>query len=148
MITPDQGPDPVIDNETPWVAEHIAEYVATDGAKPQFRYGAPLLLITVRGRKSGGWHRTCLIYGEDEGRYLVVASMGGAPRHPGWYLNLVAHPEAYLQIGPDRFWATARTASAEEKKRLWPKMVALYPEYADYQAKTERDIPVVILERR
>ncbi|HEY0260618.1 MAG TPA: nitroreductase family deazaflavin-dependent oxidoreductase [Lacisediminihabitans sp.] len=142
------GTDPLnpIDNDTAWVATQIAEYVATDGASPQFRPGVPLLLLTVKGRQSGAWRRTALIYGEDEGRFVVVASRGGAPRHPVWYLNLRENSEVYVQVGARRFRATARTASQEEKPDLWAKLVAIYPEYADYQTKTDREIPVVILD--
>ncbi|MET4781415.1 nitroreductase family deazaflavin-dependent oxidoreductase [Glaciihabitans sp. UYNi722] len=142
------GTDPLnpIDNETPWVARQIAEYVATDGEKPTFRGGAPLLLLTTKGRKSGVWRRTCLIYAEDAGRVLLVASLGGAPKHPVWYLNLQANPEVYLQVGARRFRAIARTATADEKPPLWDRVVGVYSDYADYQLKTDRQIPVVILD--
>jgi len=139
------SPENPIDSRTPWVAKQLAEYLATDGREPGFRYGAPLLLLTYRGRRSGQWRRTVLIYGRAEGDYLIVASKGGAPSHPEWYLGLQAHPEAWLQVGADRFPVTARTASPEEKARLWDGMVKIYPDYADYQEKTERDIPLVIL---
>jgi deazaflavin-dependent oxidoreductase (nitroreductase family) len=135
-----------IDNAAPWVAKQISEYLATDGEKPVFRYGAPLLLLTTKGRKSGEWKRTALIGAEDDGRYVIVASLGGAPRHPVWYLNLQQNPEVRLQVKGRSFMAKARTATAEEKPALWAKMVELYPDYADYQVKTDRDIPVVILE--
>jgi deazaflavin-dependent oxidoreductase (nitroreductase family) len=78
---------------------------------------------------------------------ILVASLGGAPKHPIWYLNLQANPRVWIQQGGEAFWAVAHTASAEEKPRLWDKMVGLFPDYADYQLKTERDIPVVILKR-
>ncbi len=139
-------PENPIDSETPWVAEQISEYLATDGVEPSFRYGSPLLLLTVKGRKSGLWKRTALIYGEDAGRFLIVASKGGAPKHPAWYLNLEANPEVHLQVKERKFAAIARTANAAEKPALWQKMVGVYPDYADYQLKTERDIPVVILD--
>jgi deazaflavin-dependent oxidoreductase (nitroreductase family) len=139
-------PDNPIDSPTPWVAKQIAAYLATDGREPDFRGGTPLLLLTVQGRKSGLWKRTALICGEDNGSYLVVASMGGAPKHPVWYLNLQANPEVRLQVKDKTFAATARTATAEEKPALWEKMVAIYPDYADYQLKTDREIPIVILD--
>ena len=135
-----------IDNATPWVAKQISEYLATDGAEPKFRHGSPLLLLTVKGRKSGLWKRTALIYGEDAGRFLIVASLGGAPKHPVWYLNLVSNPEVHLRVKDRELTAMARTATAEEKPELWKKMVEIYPDYADYQLKTDRDIPVVILD--
>ena len=140
-------PDNPIDNATPWVAEQIRQYLATDGQKPEFRYDSPLLLLTTRGRKSQEWRRTCLIYGEDDGRYLIVASLGGAPQHPAWYLNLEANPEVHLRVGAEQITGRARTASAEEKPPLWDKMVAVYPDYAEYQEKTDREIPVVIIDR-
>jgi deazaflavin-dependent oxidoreductase (nitroreductase family) len=105
------------------------------------------LLLTVRGRKSGKLRRTALIYGQDGDRYIVVASKGGAPEHPEWYLNLVANPEVQLQVGADKFTAKARTATAEEKPALWRLMTSVWPDYDSYQKKTEREIPVVILER-
>jgi deazaflavin-dependent oxidoreductase (nitroreductase family) len=135
-----------IDSTMPWVASQIREYLATDGEKPVFRYGAPLLLLTTKGRKSGEWRRTALIGAEDRGRYVIVASLGGSPRHPVWYLNLQANPEVRLQVKGRSFLAIARTATAEEKPELWAKMVGLYPDYADYQVKTDREIPVVILD--
>ena len=141
------APAPIIDNSTPWVARQIEQYVATDGVKPTFRYNAPLLLLTTRGRKTGEWRRTCLIYGADNDRLLIVASLGGAPTHPVWYLNLRDNPRVWVQVGGETFWAVARDATPEEKPDLWEKMVGIYPDYADYQTKTEREIPVVILER-
>ena len=141
-----QAPIGVIDSTEPWVKNQIDEYVATDGAKPVFRGGAPLVLLTYQGRKTGQWRRTCLIGAEYEGSYLLVASKGGAADHPLWYPNLVENPTAWLQVGPDYFAVTARTATPAEKPERWDYMVSLYPEYADYQTKTDRDIPIVILD--
>lgn len=141
------APTNIIDNATPWVAEQITEYLATDGAKPTFRYDAPLLLLTSQGRKSGEWRRTCLIYGPHGDDFLVVASLGGAPRHPVWYLNLTEAARVWLQVGAEKFWAIARDATPEEKPALWARMVGIFPDYADYQEKTDRQIPVVVLER-
>ena len=140
-------PAPIVDNSEPWVANQIDQCLATDGAKPHFRGDAPLLLLTTLGRSSQQWRRTCLIYGPDEGRLLVVASLGGAPKHPAWYLNLTAHNRVWVQVGAESFWAVAREATSDEKPALWEKMVGIYPDYADYQTKTDRQIPVVILER-
>ncbi|MDP9382277.1 MAG: nitroreductase family deazaflavin-dependent oxidoreductase, partial [Chloroflexota bacterium] len=109
--------------------------------------GVPTLLLTTRGRRSGKPRRTALIYGLDGDRYLVVASKGGAQQHPLWYLNLLEHPEVEIQVGGDRFRASARTATAEEKPRLWERMTQIWPAYDEYQTKTDRDIPVIILER-
>jgi deazaflavin-dependent oxidoreductase (nitroreductase family) len=140
------GPEKIVDNKTPWVAKQIAKYIETDGAEPVFRYGAPLVLVTTQGVVSGEWRRTCLIGVEHNGDYLLVASHGGAPRHPRWYLNMKANPKVWLQVGGEEFWATARDATPEEKPELWDTMVSVYKDYADYQKKTDREIPVVVLE--
>ena len=138
----------ITDSPTGWVAEHVDRYVETDGREGHEWRGVPTLLLTTRGRKSGKLRRTALIYGEDgEGRYLLVASRGGAPEHPSWYLNLAAHPEVEVQVGADKFAARARTADAREKPRLWQLMTSIWPDYDGYQKKTSRDIPVVIVER-
>jgi len=142
-----EQPTDVIDSTTPWVKKQIDEYVATDGARPEFPGGSPLVLLTYKGRKTGQWRRTCLIGAEFEGEYLLVASKGGADEHPEWYPNLVANPEAWLQVGADYFPVVASTATAEQKPSRWSFMVGLYPPYEDYQQKTSRDIPVVILTR-
>ncbi|MCZ7420666.1 MULTISPECIES: nitroreductase family deazaflavin-dependent oxidoreductase [unclassified Micromonospora] len=138
----------VLDSPTNWVAEHINRYVETDGAEGhEWRPGVFTLLLTTRGRRSGALRRTALIYGRSGDAYAVVASQGGAPQHPAWYLNLLAEPRVEVQVGADRFTARARPATPEEKARLWPVMTAVWPAYDDYQAKTDRDIPVVLLER-
>jgi deazaflavin-dependent oxidoreductase (nitroreductase family) len=136
----------VHDSPAGWVADHIQRYVETDGADGQFWRGVPTLLLTTTGRKSGKLRRTALIYGEHDGSYLVVASQGGADQHPAWYLNLTDHPEVQLQVGADKLTATARTASDAERSQLWPKMVEIWPDYDNYQAKTDRQIPIVILD--
>lgn len=135
------------DSPTGWVAKHIRQYVRTDGRKGHEWNGATTLLLTTRGRKTGKLRRTALIYGRDGGDYVVVASRGGHDDPPSWYLNLAENPEVRVQVGADTFTARARTASPEEKARLWTVMLEQWPAYDDYQAKTERDIPVVILER-
>ncbi len=148
-MTAEKGssPDNPIDNSASWVAEHIRAFDEHSGSDwPEMR-GAPLLLLTTKGAKSGLWRRTVLIYGESDGQYLLVASKGGHPKPPGWYINLAAHPEVRLQVRDQKFDAIARTASAQEKSKLWDTMVAIWPDYANYQEKTERDIPVVILDR-
>jgi deazaflavin-dependent oxidoreductase (nitroreductase family) len=128
-----------------WVNRHIEQYVATDGAEGQLWRGYPTLLLTVRGRRSGLLRRTALIYVEHGEDFVVVASQGGADVHPNWYLNLVADPAVHVQVGARTFDAVARTASAKEKAELWPLAVRVYPPYEGYQAKTERDIPLVVL---
>lgn len=140
--------DEIHDSPTGWVAKHIKQYVESDGAKGHRFHGAPTLLLTTTGRKSGLLRRTALIYGRDGDDYVIVASLGGSPKHPLWYLNLVDDPKVGVQVEADRFDAVARTATAEEKARLWPRMVEVWPAYADYQKKTSREIPVVILSRQ
>jgi deazaflavin-dependent oxidoreductase (nitroreductase family) len=142
-----QREEEILDSPTGWVAKHIRRYVETDGLQGQMYNGRPALLLTTRGRRSGKLRRTALFYGQDGDRYLLVASNGGAPKHPAWYHNLVDHPEVEIQVGPETFTARARTATAEEKPALWQRMVALFPLYATYQAKAGREIPVVIVER-
>jgi deazaflavin-dependent oxidoreductase (nitroreductase family) len=140
------GDEEILDSPTGWVARHIRDYVETDGKRGHNWHGVRTLLLTTRGRKSGKLRRTALIYGSDGDRYVVVASKGGARDHPSWYLNLAEDPEVELQVGADKFAARARTATAEEKPPLWRLMASIWPDYDKYQAKTERDIPVVILE--
>jgi deazaflavin-dependent oxidoreductase (nitroreductase family) len=108
---------------------------------------APILLLTTTGRTSGRARTVPLLYLKDGERFAIVASFAGAPKHPAWYLNLEANPKVELQVGRERFAGIARRASAEEKARLWPSLVAIYPSYADYQRRTTRDIPVVIVSR-
>lgn len=138
----------VYDSPTEWVARHIQQYVESDGQEGHIWNGVPTLLLTTQGRKSGKWRRTALIYGRDGEDYIVVASRGGHPQHPNWYLNLQENPQVRVQVGADKFTARARTATPEEKERLWPKMVEIWPDYESYQRRTEREIPVVILERQ
>ncbi|HEY6627876.1 MAG TPA: nitroreductase family deazaflavin-dependent oxidoreductase [Acidimicrobiia bacterium] len=138
----------VFDSPSGWVSKHIDEYVETDGQKGyEWRNGAPTLLLTTRGRKTGKLRRTALIFGVDGDRYVLVASVGGAAKNPAWYLNLVANPDVELQVKAEKVKGRARTASAEEKPRLWQLMAAIWPDYDSYQTKTEREIPVVIVER-
>jgi deazaflavin-dependent oxidoreductase (nitroreductase family) len=138
----------VLDSATGWVAEHTRKYVETDGAEGHEWRGVKTLVLTTKGRRSGKLRRNALIYGQDGDRYLVVASKGGAPTHPLWFRNLEADPNVHVQVGAEKFSARARIPSPEEKARLWPIMSAVWPAYDDYQAKTERAIPVVILEPR
>jgi len=136
----------VFDSPTGWVKSHIQDYVATNGEKGQNWRGYPTLLLTTRGRKTGKLRRTALIYGQDGPNYILVASQGGAPKHPQWYLNLSANPKVELQVGADKITGRAHTASPKEKPRLWQLMTKVYPPYVGYQEKTERKIPVVIVE--
>ena len=139
-------PDEIFDSPTGWVATHIRAYVESDGRKGHRWRGLPTLLLTTRGRKSGKLRRTALIYGKDGDNYIVVGSRGGNAKHPAWYLNLVENPQVEVQVGAEKFSAKAHTASDDEKARLWPLMVSIFPTYEDYQNKTERAIPLVVLE--
>jgi deazaflavin-dependent oxidoreductase (nitroreductase family) len=125
----------------------MRRYIATGGEEGHIWQGVPTLLLTTKGHRSGEPRTTPLIYGRDGDRYLVVASRGGAPTHPSWYENLVAEPLVEIQVMADRFPAKARTATAAEKPALWKKMTAIWPAYDEYQTKTEREIPVVIIEK-
>lgn len=126
---------------------HVRTYRQTNGEQGYIWNGAPILLLTTTGRRSGGERTTPLIFVQDGDNVAIVASNGGAPEHPAWYLNLDAEPRVQVQIKGDVFDAVARTAQGEERERLWPKAVKTWPQYADYQALTAREIPVVVLER-
>ena len=130
-----------------WVQDHIDRYRASEGTDGHIWNGMPTLLLTTTGRQSGEQITTPLVYGVSGESYLLVASRGGSEIHPHWYLNLRANPVVELQVAADRFTATARTATPEEKAALWPVMTAILPRYDEYQQSTERDIPLVILER-
>jgi deazaflavin-dependent oxidoreductase (nitroreductase family) len=125
--------------------EHVRRYQETDGEVGYIWNGVPTLLLTATGRKSGVPKTNAMIFGRDGEDYLVVASMGGAPAHPNWYRNLVATPEAEVQVRGEHINVSARTASDEEKPRLWKIMAELWPNYDVYQSRTERVIPVVVL---
>jgi len=128
--------------------EHVDRYVATNGEEGHnWVRGAPVLILTTTGRRSGETRSTPLIYGRSGADYLVVGSKGGAPTPPAWYLNLQANPDVSVQVKADRFAARARTASKQEKPELWKTMTSIWPDYDEYQTKTEREIPVIILER-
>ena len=133
---------------SPWkpIADHVDRYLATDGADGFEWEGAQCVILTTTGRKTGSLRRTPLIRIRDGDRYLLVASMGGAPRHPNWYLNLVDEPEVTIQDRGEQHRLTARTATPEEKAELWPLAVSQWPDYDDYQARTDRDLPLVICE--
>jgi deazaflavin-dependent oxidoreductase (nitroreductase family) len=128
--------------------DHIRAYRETDGEVGYIWNGVPTLLLSATGRRSGRALTSALIFGRDGDDYLVVASMGGAPQHPSWYRNLLAHPEAEIQVKAERIPVIARAASPAEKPRLWQIVVDLWPNYATYQTRTDRDIPVVVLSPR
>ena len=136
------------DDDQLFGAEHVRVYRETGGERGYDWRGAKVLLLTTTGRTSGEERTTPLIHGVDGDRWVIIASKGGAPDHPAWYLNLQADPNVTIQVGPDVIPATARTADGEERERLWTAMLDEWPAYDDYQAKTDREIPVVVLERR
>jgi deazaflavin-dependent oxidoreductase (nitroreductase family) len=138
-----------------WIVEHAKRYIASGGTDGHMHkinvpgrgeITAPALLLTTTGRKSGDKFILPLFYGMDGGSFIVVASKGGAPEHPGWYRNILADPEVEVQAGTKKVKARARTAVGDERTRLWKKALEFWPPYADYQLKTEREIPVVLLD--
>ncbi len=126
--------------------DHVAAYRETGGERGYIWNNTTTLLLTTKGRKSGEEKTVPLIFVHDGDNYVIVASLGGAPHHPAWYLNLQEDPRATLQVKDQVFGVQARTAPSPERERLWAKAVAAWPQYEDYQAKTERQIPVVVLE--
>jgi deazaflavin-dependent oxidoreductase (nitroreductase family) len=141
------GAEQVHDSPTSWVAKHITEYVDSGGEKGHHWRGTKVLLLTTRGRKTGLLRRSALIYGRHRDGYVVVASKAGNRHHPAWYLNLDDDPRVELQVGPEVFAATARTAEGDERRELWEQMARIWPDYDNYQKRTDRLIPVVVLER-
>jgi deazaflavin-dependent oxidoreductase (nitroreductase family) len=128
--------------------EHVRRYRETGGEVGHiWKEGATVLLLTTTGRKSGEPRTTPLIYAQDGDAYVIVASKGGSPEHPGWYENLQKTPEVELQVLDDVFPARARTAEGEERERLWRKANEVWRHYDEYQTRTDREIPVVVLER-
>jgi deazaflavin-dependent oxidoreductase (nitroreductase family) len=127
--------------------EHTQRYRETGGEEGHDWRGTQTLLLTTKGRRSGEPRELPLIYGRHGDDYLVVGSHGGSDEPPAWYRNLEADPEVEVQVKDERFKARARTASPEEKRELWPTMTAEWPAYDEYQTKTERDLPVVVIER-
>jgi deazaflavin-dependent oxidoreductase (nitroreductase family) len=128
-------------------AEHVRRYVETNGAEGHHWEGTVALLLTTVGRKSGESRTTPLIYAEYGDAYVIVASNAGGDRAPGWYANLRVRPEVQLQVGPERFLARARAATEIERPMLWQKMLAAWPALSEYQERTVRIIPVIVLER-
>ncbi len=138
-----------------WIRDHLKRYLETDGEDGHLWDASlgggsgmiPTLILTTTGRKSGNALPLPLIYGELDGGYVVIASKGGAPTHPVWYLNLVAEPEVHVQVKAKKFRARARTASGAERATIWEQMVGIYAPYAEYQVRAgDREIPVVVLE--
>jgi len=128
--------------------EHVRVYRETGGERGYRWRGTTILLLTTKGRKSGEERTTPLIHRTDGDRWVIVASKGGAPEHPGWFQNLEADPEATIEVKDERIPVRASTAEGDERQRLWKLMTEDWPAYDEYQQKTDREIPVVILERR
>ncbi|CAL9356079.1 nitroreductase family deazaflavin-dependent oxidoreductase [Streptomyces albus] len=129
-----------------WVRDQVELYEGSGGTEGTTMRGLPVIILTTRGAKSGKVRKTPLMRVEHDGKYAVVASKGGAPSHPVWYHNLVADPRVELQDGPKRQDMTAREVTGEEKAVWWQRAVEAYPDYADYQRNTDREIPVFVLE--
>jgi deazaflavin-dependent oxidoreductase (nitroreductase family) len=128
-----------------WARKQAELFEATDGREGADLRGMPVIVLTSVGAKSGKLRKTALMRVEHEGQYAVVASLGGAPKHPVWYFNLVANPLVELQDADTKREYTARLVEGDEKAAWWERAVAAYPDYADYQAKTDRQIPVFVL---
>lgn len=134
--------------ETLYGTEHVRRYRETGGEVGHiWRNGSKTLLLTTTGRKTGKQTTTPLIYENDGDRYVIVASKGGAPEDPGWYRNLEKHPDVDVQVQGDVFTAHASTVGGAERERLWKLAAAQWPDYDNYAKKTDREIPVVVLER-
>lgn len=128
--------------------EHVRQYEATGGKIGHDWNGTSCLVLHTIGRKTGETRKFPLIYGRDGADYVIVASKGGAPEHPGWYLNLLAHPDVAIQVRDQVIPVTARTGTTADKARVWPTMTAQWPDYDAYQAKSSREIPVILLRPR
>lgn len=133
---------------TRWVREQVERYEGSGGTEGTTlrETGLPVVVLTTRGARSGKIRKTPLMRVEHEGRYALVASQGGAPRHPVWYHNVTADPRVELQDGPEKQDMTAREVTGAEKAEWWKRAVAAYPPYADYQERTDREIPVFVVE--
>jgi deazaflavin-dependent oxidoreductase (nitroreductase family) len=127
-------------------AEQVELYERSEGREGTTMRGMPVVVLTTRGARTGNIRKTPLMRVEHDGDYAVVASQGGAPTHPKWYYNLLAHPEVQLQDGPAKQDMVARELDGEEREIWWKRAVEAFPDYADYQTKTQRIIPVFVLE--
>lgn len=138
-----------VPSKAAWVREQVAAYEASGGTEANTLRdtGYPIVVITSVGAKSGNLRKNPVMRVERDGAYLAVASMGGAPENPEWYHNLVAHPEVELQDGPEPYLYQARLLEGEERSDWWEHAVATWPTYASYQEKTDREIPLFLLER-
>jgi deazaflavin-dependent oxidoreductase (nitroreductase family) len=141
-----QDPNPF--GEDLFGQEHVRVYRETGGEQGYHWRGTTILLLTTTGRVSGTKRTTPLIYRSEDRCWVVIASKGGAPEHPDWYKNLEAHPDAMIQVKSERIPVRAHTARGAERAQLWQLMTEVWPPYDEYQGKTDREIPVVVLERR
>ena len=132
-----------------WVRDQVAEYEASGGTRANTlrETGIPVIVVTMRGARSGKVRKIALMRVEHDGEYALVASYGGSPTHPGWYHNFVADPNVMIQDGPEPHDYVLRIAEGDERAAWWERAVAVFPTYADYQAKTERVIPVFVASR-
>jgi deazaflavin-dependent oxidoreductase (nitroreductase family) len=130
-----------------WVRDQVELYEGSNGTKGTTLRGLPVIILTTRGAKSGKLRKIPLMRVEHQGTYAAVASLGGAPKHPVWYFNVLADPYVELRDGTQTWDMKAREISGEEKAAWWERCVSAYPDYAEYQKKTEREIPVFLLER-
>jgi deazaflavin-dependent oxidoreductase (nitroreductase family) len=128
-----------------WARKQVEEYEGSGGTSGTTLRGRPVIVLTSVGAKSGKLRKTALMRVEHDGEYAVVASLGGAPKHPVWYFNLLAEPHVELQDGPEKRDYSAREVTGDEKAIWWQRAVEAYPDYANYQLKTEREIPVFVL---
>lgn len=129
-----------------WVREHVDQIESSGGSEGMSMQGVPVIMLRHRGAKSGAVRKSPLIRVEHDGRYAAVASLGGAPKHPQWYFNLRANPEIELQDGTETKQLVAREVTGDEKARWWKYAAEIFPTYDEYQSKTDREIPVFVLE--
>lgn len=129
-----------------WVREQIEAYEASGGTEAATlrETGIPIIVVTMRGHKSGNVRKIALMRVEHEGSYALIASKGGAPAHPGWYHNIAADNQVMIQDGPEPYMTTARLVTGEERAAWWDRAVAVFPNYAEYQDKTDREIPIFV----
>ncbi|HEX4493322.1 MAG TPA: nitroreductase family deazaflavin-dependent oxidoreductase [Acidimicrobiia bacterium] len=143
--------DEYVPSPAQWVRDQVAQYEGSGGqeANTLLDTGMPVVIVTMRGNKSGNLRKVALMRVEHDGEYALVASMGGAPKHPVWYYNLVAHPDdVAIQDGPEPFPVSVREVDGDEKAQWWKRAVAAYPPYAEYQERTTRQIPLFVAKRK
>ncbi|MFZ5912812.1 MAG: nitroreductase family deazaflavin-dependent oxidoreductase [Pseudomonadota bacterium] len=150
--------DPDFAKYPDWIKTHLRTYLESGGEEGHLwpsgiKQGEgpahiPTLLLTTVGRKSGKQRILPLLYGKVGSDHIIIGSMGGAPKHPQWFLNLQANPDAEIQVGTDHYKVRARIAEGQEREKIWSHMLTIFPVYGDYQKKTERRIPVVVLEKQ